>query len=89
MVKTMKKIRNGYNPHVSFTTVKIAKNSTIRIEIWDKSASFFDYDGIIQIAEGNVESFLNKPIRYGTVCPENKQNSIETMAFWRDEFSDM
>lgn len=86
VLKTVKKKnRDNYNPYVTFTTERIAKNATVRIEVWDISYAFWESDAIIQKTEGNVESFLNKPIRYGAQCHENKQNSLETMSFWRDE----
>lgn len=86
MLKTVKqKNHESYNPYITFTTERIPKNSTIRIEIWDKGAGFWKSDALIQRTEGNVESFLNKPLRNGGNCSEN-HNSIETMSFWSDEF---
>lgn len=86
MLKTpKKKNRDNYNPHVTFTTERIAKNSTVRIEVWDSSYAFWESDALIQTAAGNVDSFLNEPLREGAHCYENKQNSLETMSFWRDD----
>lgn len=86
MVKsTKKKNRDSHNPHVTFTTEKIAKDSVIRIETWDASTGFWESDSLIQKTEGNVDDFLNEPLRKGVKCADSKQNSLETMAFWRDE----
>lgn len=80
-----KKNRDSYNPYVTFTTDRIAKNATVRIEVWDSSYAFWESDALIQTTEGNVQSFLNEPLRVGAHCYENKQNSLETMSFWRDD----
>lgn len=85
MLKTVKeKNRSDYNPHVTFTTEKIAKDSIVRIEVWDKKAAFWESDALIQTTKGHVESFLNEPTRNGVQC-STIQNFLETMSFWRDE----
>lgn len=79
--------RYKYNPRVTFTTEKISKDSTIQIEVWDDSPLFGD--ALIQITNGNVESFLNEPLRNGVQCEKNLKNSLETMSFWSDELRSM
>lgn len=86
MVKTTKrKNRDSHNPHVTFTTEKIPKNSIIRIETWDASTGFWETISLIQKTEGTIDDFLNEPLRKGVKCVDNKHNSLETMVFWRDE----
>lgn len=85
VTSTKRKNRDSYNPYVTFTTEAIEKDSIIRIETWDASAGFWESERLIQKTNGTVESFLNEPLRLGVKCPENKQNSLETMSFWRDE----
>lgn len=86
MVKSVKrKNLDSHNPQVTFTSERIAKNSIIRIETWDASTGFWEQNSLIQKTEGNIEDFLNEPLRNGIKCADNKHNSLETMAFWRDE----
>lgn len=86
MIQTPTRVqRKNYDPRITYTTGKILKNSTtIKIEVWDASSEFFENDAIIQKTEGNIDSFLNEPIRKGTRFDEYLRNKIETMSFWRD-----
>lgn len=70
----------SYDANITFTSARISKTSTIRIEVWDTSSST-----LILSTEGDVESFLKQPLREGEpVCKHS--NSIETISFWRDEY---
>lgn len=73
------------NVNKTFASVKIPKTSTIRLEIWDAKSGFFESDAKILKSEGDVEPFLNDPIRKG-VYVSGDLNSIETMSFWIDEY---
>lgn len=69
---------------ITFETAKILKNSTIKLEIWDAGSGFWSEEKSIFSTVGDVESFLDHPIR------ENSMNSseaisAETISFWRDE----
>lgn len=87
MLKSSTKLfRQSYDPLITLTTEKIAKNSTIRIEVWDSSYGFWDSDALIQSTEGNIQSFLNEPLREGADCGNSNRNSIETMLLWQDEY---
>lgn len=88
VIQTLTKVdRKNYDPQITYTTGKIPKNNaTIKIEVWDASSEFFEKDALIQRTEGNIDSFLNEPIRLGVKADEYLQNTIETMSFWRDEY---
>lgn len=74
------------NVNRTFTSVKIPKNSSIRLEIWDAKSGFFEKkDELILRSEGDIDSFLNEPIRKG-VYVLGDLNRIETMSFWIDEY---
>lgn len=74
-----------FNADVTFTTSKIPKNSTIMIQIWDASAAFWEKDALILNTEGDIDSFLNEPLREGVIIKDNR-NAIETVPFWQDEY---
>lgn len=82
---TTKKHNTLHDANISFETAKILKNSTIlRLEIWDAGSGLWSGTKSIFWTSGNVESFLNEPIR------KNNMNSSETIdaeiiSFWRDE----
>lgn len=76
-----------YDADITFTTGKIAKNSTIKIEIWDESSAFWEKEHLILATEGDVDSFLEEPLRTGAWIGD-KQNAIETISFWQDEYKD-
>lgn len=75
----------SFDAKVTFTTAKLRKNSKIKIEVWHVKRSFWDTHGLIQSVEGDVESFLNEPIRKG-IHVYGDDNHIETISFWRDEY---
>lgn len=74
-----------YDTDVTFTSDNIAKNSTIKIEIWDASSAFWEHDALILTTQGDVNSFLKQPLREGVIV-KDKQNAIETVSFWQDEY---
>lgn len=74
-----------YDADITFTTGRILKNSTIKIEIWDESSAFWEKDRLILKTEDNVDSFLKEPLRKGAMFGD-KQNAIETISFWQDEY---
>lgn len=80
--KEMNKI--SYDANITFTTGRILKTSTIRIEVKDASSG-----DLILETEGDVESFLKKPVRESeTGCKHTYNvNSIETVSFWRDDYN--
>lgn len=69
----------------TFMSAKIPKTSTIKIEIWDASSGFWESDTLIMRTEGDVNSFLNEPLRRG-IYAYGDVNAIETMSFWTDEY---
>lgn len=74
------------NANKTFASVKIPKESIIKIEIWDAKSGFFEsQDALILKSEGDVASFLNEPIRKG-VHVWGDLNKIETLSFWVDEY---
>lgn len=75
----------AFDAKVTFTTLKIRKNSIVRIEVWHVRRTFFDEDGLIQSVEGDIKSYLNEPLRQGDHFYE-AENRIETISFWRDEY---
>lgn len=74
-----------YGADITYTTHKISKASTIEIQIWDKKAAFWEKTSLILQTKGDVDSFLNEPLRTGAVI-RGKQNAIETVSFWQDEY---
>lgn len=69
-----------------FVSERIAKSSTIQIEVWDDDSGFFgSADDLIQREVGSIASFIEKPVRYGAKVGD-VVNSIEVAAFWRDEY---
>lgn len=74
-----------FDAKITFTTGKIRKNSKIKIEVWHMKRAFWDTNGLIQSTEGDIESYLNEPIRQGHHVYKD-DNHIETISFWRDEF---
>lgn len=83
-----------FDPNISYTSNEIPVNSTIKIEVWDDDTSIFGLDlDLVQREEGNVESFINEPIRKGALIPWHftkpfrrgfQQNSIETDLSWEN-----
>lgn len=85
MIETSKLLKRfSFDAKITFTTAKIRKNSRIKIEVWHVKHGFWSSDGLIQSVEGNIESFLNEPLRQGHHAYKN-DNRIETISFWRDE----
>lgn len=78
------KSRESYDVNKIFTTAKIPKTATIKIEVWHSKTDDANKDKLILSTEGNVESFLQRPLRTGTEF-EKGVNQIETMSFWQDE----
>lgn len=76
-----------YDADITFTTGRISKDSTIKIEIWDESSAFWELDRLILKTDGNVESFLKQPLREGVMVGD-KRNAIETVSFWQDEYKE-
>lgn len=79
--------------NVHFTSKKISKSATIKIEVWDDDNTFAGDlpPELILRTEGNVDSFLNKGYRgvNGTAKYKgavNLGNSIDTISFWQDEY---
>lgn len=71
---------------VTYTSKKIKKSSTIMIEVWDDDSGFLgSADDLILRSSGDVDSFLNEPIRLGAII-YNLQNQLETVSFWQDEY---
>lgn len=69
-----------------YTSDRIPKTSTIRIEIWDDDSGFFGSESdLVLRTEGDVISFVNNPFRGGATSPSG-QNSINTFVFWEDEY---
>lgn len=72
-----------HDADITFETAKIMKNSTIKLEIWD-AGSFWSGVKCIFSTLGNVESFLDHPIRNNSMNL-SEVISAETVSFWRDE----
>lgn len=72
-----------YDVDKAFTTGKIKKTSTIKIEVWRPKAH--GDDKLILRSEGDVESFLKEPLRKGTHF-DMGDNGIETISFWEDDY---
>lgn len=82
VLKTPKqKNKTSYDADITFTSAKISKQSKVRIEVRDASS-----DALILVADGNIESFLNKHIHEGQRYDQKQFNSIETVSFWRNEY---
>lgn len=75
----------SFDARLRYTTAKIQKNSTIKLEIWDAGQGFLDYDRRMFSKEGTVDSFLNGQILQGDRFNE-LDNSIEMLSFWRDDY---
>lgn len=76
-----------YEADITFTTLRIPKNSTIEIQIWDESSAFWEKTELILQSKGDVDSFLNEPLRKGVMI-NGKRNEIETISFWQNEYAD-
>lgn len=76
-----------HDADITYETAKIAKNSTIKLEIWN-GGSFWTRERMIFTTDGDIDSFLKQPIRIGIgeVQTLDNVNSIETMSFWLDEY---
>lgn len=72
-----------YDPKLTFTTAKIRRNSTIKVELWDARRGFWDYDELLFQTEGDIDSFLNEPRRQS--ADTYNFNTIEAVSFWQDE----
>lgn len=81
---TARKDKTLQDADLTYETTKIRKNSTIKLELW-AAGSICSKSKCIFCTGGNVESFLNHPIRNN-----NKNSSLlisaEIMSFWRDEY---
>lgn len=86
MKTEMEKGKTSYNVDKTFTSTRIPKTSTIKIEIWRSKSLAHHHEKIILRTEGNVESFLKQPIRSGAHF-EHGDNRIETMSFWQDDYN--
>lgn len=76
----------SYDVDKTFSTGKIKKSSIIKIEVWaSKTDKNDDNDKLILRTEGDIDSFLEEPLRTGTQF-NNGLNRIETMSFWQDEY---
>lgn len=86
VLKTEKQVNKfSFDPKVTFTTAKIPKNSTVRIEIWHAKSAFWDRDSLILTTDGDIDSFLKQPLREVDHQLKN-DNFVETVSFWRDEY---
>lgn len=75
-----------FNVNATYQSIKIPKASTIKIEVWDDDSGFFGTDDdLVLRTEGDVNSFMNAPIRDGAVFSTHR-NSIETISIWQDEW---
>lgn len=74
-----------FDAKITFTTAKIDKNATIRIEIWD-AKKFMNPNILVFSKIGTVNSFLNKQRRAEGDNFARNANRIETVSFWRDEY---
>lgn len=88
MMKTPKK-KNAfvYDIDTTFTTEKIPKSSTIRIEVWhskSKKDKASEKDKLILSFEDGVNSFLRRSVRKGAII-HGAENEIDATAFWQDE----
>lgn len=87
--KTRAKLnRHVFDDNVRFVSEIIPKSSKIKIEVWDDDSQEFLYwseDDLIQREEGDIESFIKAPIRYGA-HNSDLRNSLEVAVFWRDEY---
>lgn len=86
VLKTAKKVDKFFSEvDKTFTSAKIARNSIIKLEIWDASSGFWEKDALILRSEGDVDSFLNEPLRNG-IYVLGGVNAIETISFWADDY---
>lgn len=86
VMKTAKKTQTFfYDVNSIFTSAKIPKTSIVKLEIWDASSRFWGRDALILSTVGNIDSFLNEPLRKG-VYISGDVNSIETMSFWLNDY---
>lgn len=76
-----------YDVDKTFTTEKIPRKSTIKIEVWRSKSMASHQEKIILSTEGDVDSFLKQPIRTGAHF-DRGDNRIETMSFWQDEYAE-
>lgn len=74
-----------HDDDITFETAKILKNSTIKLEIWDARSGFWSGKKSIFSTVGDVESFLDHPIRKNSIN-SSEAISAETISFWRDEY---
>lgn len=77
-----------FNADYTYKSKKIPKSTIIRVEVWDYDSFLNGDDDLIQQTEGNIESFLAKPVRDGNGYYEDR-NFIETVTFWQDEYNNM
>ena len=73
-----------YDANITITSSKIPKHSMVKIEVWNANSRVFGSDALIQSTDGEIDSFLDQPLRNGKRF-ENGINSIETILFWQDE----
>lgn len=74
----------SYDVDKIFTSAKIPKTATIKIEIWNSKSNAKE-DKLILSSEGDVNSFLEQPLRTGAHFDQG-DNRIETISFWQDEY---
>ena len=77
-----------YDADTTFTTAKIPKTSTIKIEIVrskSKKNGNSSKDKLILSSMGEIRSFLEHPLRTGAKI-NGGTNRIETISFWQDEY---
>lgn len=87
LLKTTRSINGfSFDAKITFTTSKILKNSTIRIEIWDSRKGFMNPNVKIFGIKGTVNAFLNKQRSGDGDNFSENANRIETVSFWRDEY---
>lgn len=78
-----------YDVNVIYTTPKISKNATIKIEMFDDNGD--NNPPLILRAEGSVDSFLRDGFRSVPITLRtwrsftHSENFFDTISFWQDE----
>lgn len=91
-----------YDADYVYTSKLIRNDSTIKVEIWDDASlwvgldnliSNYDNKSLIFSTEGNITSFMEKPLRLGAeywwTNNIHYKNTMNTYTFWEDEYEDV
>lgn len=73
-----------YDANAIILTPRIPKSSKIKIKIFDHGV-LWEKTAVILNTKGDIDSFLTEPLRKGANI-NGKQNAIETVSFWLDEY---